>query len=387
MGDARMPAPSTALDHESTIVAVVELSARAWLVGAQVAGVPRQCRQKLAPSAAALLEHLDQLRRRAEKAGKRVGRVVVAYEAGRDGFWLARWLIGRGIEAHVIQPSSVPVDRRARRAKTDALDVEMLLRTTLAWLRGEPRVCSMVPIPSEAEEDGRRPLRERQDLIRERLAITNKIDGLLATLGVTGYRPLRRDRRERLEALRQPGGGALPAHAEARLARLLDRLELVLEQIRALEEARDAVVARDAAPGGEAEGLARRLAGLKGIGPELATLLAWEAFVRPFRDRRALAAYAGLTGTPFDSGDRRREQGIAKAGNRRLRAALVELAWLWLRYQPQSALAAWFRSRTGAAGGRMRKVMVVALARKLLVALWRFCRDGVLPEGAALKAA
>jgi len=387
MGNARMPEPATALDHESTIVAVVELSARSWLVGAQVAGVPRQCRQKLAPSAEGLLDHLDQLRQRALKAGKRVSRVVVAYEAGRDGFWLARWLLGRGIEVYVIQPSSVPVDRRARRAKTDALDVEMLPRTTLAWLRGEPRVCSMVPIPSEVEEDGRRPLRERQDLIRERLAITNKIDGVLATLGVGGYRPLRRDRRERLEALRRPGGGPLPAHARARLARLLDRLELVLEQIGVLEEARDAVVAREAVPGGEAEGLVRRLVGLKGIGPELATLLAWEAFVRPFRDRRALAAYAGLTGTPFDSGDKRREQGIGKAGNRRLRAALVELAWLWLRYQPDSALAAWFRSRTGSVGGRMRKVMIVALARKLLVALWRFCRHGVLPEGATLKAA
>jgi transposase len=166
-------------------------------VGAQVAGVPRQCRQKLVPSAEALLDHLDHLRQRAGKAGKRVSRVVVAYEAGRDGFWLARWLLERGVEVYVIQPSSVPVDRRARRAKTDALDVEMLLRTTLAWLRGEPRVCSMVPIPSEAEEDGRRPSRERQDLIKERLALTNKIDGVLATLGVGGYRPLRRDRRER----------------------------------------------------------------------------------------------------------------------------------------------------------------------------------------------
>ena len=381
-----MPTPATALDYESTIITAVELSASSWLVGAQVPSVLRQCRQKLAPSAEALLEHLGRLRQRAERAGKRVSRVVVAYEAGRDGFWLARWLIAHGIEVHVIQPASVPVDRRARRAKTDALDVEMLLRTTLAWLRGEPRVCSMVPIPSEAEEDGRRPSRERQDLIRERLALTNKIDGVLATLGVDGYRPLHRDRRECLEALRRPGGGPLPAHAKARLTRLLDRLELVLEQIRVLEEARDAVVAQDAVPRSEAEGLVRRLVGVKGIGPELATLLAWEAFVRPFRDRRALAAYAGLTGTPFDSGDKRREQGIGKAGNRRLRAALVELAWLWLRYQPQSALAAWFRSRTGSVGGRMRKVMIVALARKLLVALWRFCRHGVLPEGVTLKA-
>jgi transposase len=388
MTNAQMPTPTTALDYESTIVTAVELSARSWLVGAQVAGVVRQCRQKLVPSAAALLEHLDHLRQRAERAGKRVDRVVVAYEAGRDGFWLARWLLGRGIEVYVIQPSSVPVDRRARRAKTDALDVEMLLRTTLAWLRGEPRVCSMVPIPSEAEEDGRRPLRERQDLIRERLAITGKIDGVLATLGISGYRALRRDRREQLEALRRPDGELLPVHAKARLARLLDRLELVLEQIKALEEARDAVVAQgNAAAGGAVDTMIRKLVRLKGIGPELATLLAWEAFVRPFRNRRALAGYAGLTGTPFDSGGRQREQGIGKAGNRRLRAALVELAWLWLRYQPDSALAAWFRRRTQAAGGRMRKVMIVALARKLFVALWRFCRDGTTPDGAAFKTA
>jgi transposase len=197
-----------------------------------------------------------------------------------------------------------------------------------------------------------------------------------------GVGPREHDRRGRgAECALLAGGRA------ARLARLLDRLELVLEQIRVLEEARDAAVARDAGPGGEAEGLARRLAALKGIGPELATLLAWEAFVRPFRNRRALAAYAGLTGTPSDSGGKRREQGIAKAGNRRLRAALVELAWLWLRYQPESALAAWFRHRTQAAGGRMRKVMIVALARKPLVASWRLCREGVVPEGAALKAA
>src|SRR3712207_5630185 len=182
----------------------------------------------------------------------------------------------------------------------------------------------MVPIPSEAE-DGRRPLRERQDLIKERLAPTHKIAGVLATLGGGGDRPLRRDPRQSFEGVRRAGGGPPPAQAKDRL---LDRLELVLEQIRVLEEARDAVVAQDAVLRGEAEDLVRRLAGVKGIGPELATLLAWEAFVRPFRDRRALAAYAGLTGTPFDSGDRRREQGIGKAGNRRLRTALVELAWL-----------------------------------------------------------
>jgi transposase len=280
----------------------------------------------------------------------------------------------------------VLVDRRARRAKTDALDVEMLMRTLLAWLRGEPGVCSMVPIPDVAEEDGRRPARERQDLIGERLALLNAIDGLLATLGVTGYRPLRRDRRERLAALRTPEGDPVPPHAAARIGRILDRLELVMGQIAELERARDAVLAEEAAPG-EAGTMIRGLAGLKGIGAELATVLVWEGYVRAFPNRKALGAYAGLTGTPFASGGTAREQGIGKAGNRRLRAALVELAWLWLRYPPESALATWFRHRTGAAGGRMRKVMIVALARKLLVALWRFCREGVVPAGAALKAA
>jgi transposase len=383
---ARIAAPTPALEQDSTLVAVVELSARSWLVGARVPGAPRLSRYGLAPSATDLVALLGRLKDRAAAAGQPVARVVLAYEAGRDGFWLARFLAARGVEVYVIQPSSVPVDRRARRAKTDALDVEMLMRTLLAWLRGEPGVCSMVPVPSEAEEDGRRPGRERQDLIRERTALCNKIDGVLATLGAAGYRPLRRDRRVRLEELRTPAGGPLPANARARIGRLLDRLELVMRQIAELEAARDAVVAREAASG-EAEAMIRSLVQLKGIGAELATLLVWEAYVRAFPNRKALGAYAGLTGTPFASGGREREQGISKAGNRRLRAALVELAWLWLRYQPASRLAEWFRSRTGGAGGRLRKVLIVALARKLLVALWRFCREGVVPEGAVVKAA
>ena len=384
--NARVPVPTTALDQDSTLVVVLELSVRSWLAGVRVPGVGRLSRYALAPSAEALTDWLGTAKARAEAAGKTVSRVVLAYEAGRDGFWLARYLGARGVEVYVIQPSSVLVDRRARRAETDALDVEMLMRTLLAWLRGEPGVCSMVPIPGVAEEDGRRPVRERQKLIGERLALLNEIDGLLATLDITGYRPLRRDRRARLAALRTPEGDPLPPHAAARIGRVLDRLELVMRQIAELERARDAVLAEEAASG-EAEVMIRGLARLKGIGAELATVLVWEGYVRAFPNRKALGAYAGPTGTPFASGDKRREQGIAKAGNRRLRSALVELAWLWLRYQPQSALAAWFRSRTGAAGGRMRKVMIVALARKLLVALWRFCREGVLPEGAALKAA
>ena len=377
--NARVPVPTTTLDQDSTLVVVLELSARSWLVGARVPGVGRLSRYAMAPSAEALAGWLGTTKARAAAAGRTVARVVLAYEAGRDGFWLARYLEARGVEVYVIQPSSVLVDRRARRAKTDALDVEMLMRTLLAWLRGEPGVCSMVPIPDVAEEDGRRP-------VGERLALLNEIDGLLATFGITDYRPLRRDRRARLAALRTPEGDPLATNAAARIGRILDRLELVMKQIAELEQARDAVIAKDAASS-EAETMIRGLARLKGIGAELATVLVWEAYVRSFPNRKALGAYAGLTGTPFASGSTAREQGISKAGNRRLRSSLVELAWLWLRYQPGSKLAEWFRSRTGSVGSRMRKVMIVALARKLLVALWRFCRDGVLPEGAALKAA
>lgn len=375
---------ATALDYDSTIVAVVELSGKSWVVGAQVPGVARQPRHSIKTRWEDLVALLDRLRRRAAAAGKRVDRVVLAYEAGRDGFWLARLLAKRGIEVYVMQPSSIPVDRRARRAKTDLLDVAMLLRTLLAWLRGEPRVCSMVPVPSVAEEDGRRPTRERQDLIRERLALTNKIDGLLATFGIPGYQPLRRDRRARLEDLRRPEGELLPANAKGRLIRILDQLELVMGQIKELEKARNAVVTTKTAAN-EAEAMIQQLAQLRAIGPELATLLVWEAYVRSFRNGKALGSYAGLTGTPFRSGGMDREQGISKDGNRRLRAAMVELAWLWLRWQPGSKLSEWFRDRTREAGVRIRKVAIVALARKLLVALWRYCREGLIPEGAVLK--
>ena len=244
--NARVPVPATTLDQDSTLVVVLELSARSWLVGARVPGIGRMSRYALAPSAEALAAWLDTAKARAGTAGRMVVRVVLAYEAGRDGFWLARYLEARGVEVYVIQPSSVLVDRRARRAKTDALDVEMLMRTLLAWLRGEPGVCSMVPIPDVAEEDGRRPVRERQGLIGERLALLNEIDGLLATLGITGYRPLRRDRRAQLAALRTPEGDPLATNAAARIGRILDRLELVMQQIAELEQVRDAVLAKEA---------------------------------------------------------------------------------------------------------------------------------------------
>ena len=375
-----------ALDYESTIIGALEMSEKKWVLAVQLPGVCRHSRHVLDACGDGVVSFVERLKARCAAAGRTIARVILTHEAGRDGFWLARFLARRGIEVHVIQPSSLPVDRRARRAKTDIIDVEMLLRTLMAWLRGEPRVCSMVPIPSEADEEARRAYREREDLTGERRSIVNKIDGILATLGIKGYKALRRDRRAQLNCARQPDGDPIPQKAKARIERLLDRLELVLKLIEQVESARDAVLEKDA-PADEAERMIRSLTDLRSIGADFATLLVREAFVRQFRNRRALGGYVGLGGTPFSSGGSEREQGIGKDGNRRVRAAMVELAWMWLRWQPDSALSVWFRARVGAMGGRIRKIMIVALARKLLVALWRYVKDGVIPEGAKMKAA
>ena len=375
-----------AVDYNATIIGALELSEKKWVLAVQLPGVDRHSRHVLDACGDRLVSFVERLKARSASAGRNIARVILTHEAGRDGFWLARFLARQGIEVHVMQPSSLPVDRRARRAKTDKIDVEMLLRTLMAWLRGEPRVCSMVPIPSEADEEARRAHREREDLTKERRSIVNKIEGILATLGVKGYKALRRDRREQLNCVRQPNGEPIPRQAKARIERLLDRLDLVLRLIETVESERDVVLDKDA-PADEAEGMIRSLTELRSIGPDTATLLVREAFVRQFRNRRALGGYVGLGGTPFSSGGSEREQGIGKDGNRRVRAAMVELAWMWLRWQPDSALSVWFRTRVGAMGGRIRKIMIVALARKLLVALWRYVTDGVVPDGAKLKAA
>src|SRR4051812_40441229 len=262
-----------------------------------------------------------------------------------------------------MQPSSVPVDRRMRRAKSDRIDADMLLRTLLAWLRGEPRVCSMVPVPDEATEDARRPIREREELIRARVALVNRIEAVLTVLGAGEYNPLRRDCRERLGQLRTALNQPLPPHARAQIERLLDRLDLIRQQVADLEAQRDQAVEGEAA--GQTEQMIQRLARVRGIGVQTATVLVHEAFVRQFRNARALGSYAGLTGTPYSSGSTHREQGISKDGNRRLRATLVELAWMWLRYQPGCALSRWFHDRLGGSRGRLRKVMIVARLRAL----------------------
>jgi transposase len=380
-----LPTPAV-LDYERTLILAIELSNTSWVLAAQIPGLPGvKAKRSIEPTPEALLAAIGSYRARAEKAGRNVDRVVAVYEAGWSGFWLVRWLAKYGIETHVIQPSSVPVDRRARRAKSDGIDAELLLRTLLAWLRGEPRVCSMVPMPTEADEDARRRVRERAELVAERVGLVNRISAILATLGAGEYNPLRRDRRQRLDELRTALGDSLPTHAHAKIARMLDRLELLLIQITELEQSRDAVL-EDKTPD-RAASMIQQLAKLRGIGVQTATVLVREGFVREFANGKALGSYAGLTATPYSSGGIEREQGIGKAGNARLRTVMVELAWLWQRYQPASAQVSWFRERISGTGRRMRKVMVVALARKLLIALWRFATQGVVPEGAVMKPA
>lgn len=378
-----LTAPVLSFDLRSTLVIAVEISQAAWVIAAHIPGLGHvKTRRRIEPNGEALLHVVKQLKRRACIAPEHV---VVTYEAGYSGFWLARLLQRHAIAVYVIQPVSVPVDRRQRRAKTDAIDADLLLRTCLAFLRGEPRVCSMVPIPSEDDEDARHLVREREDLIAERIGLTNRIGAILTTLGAQDFDPLRRDRRIRIEEVRTALGGPIPENAKERILRLIERLELVLEQIRSVESRRDAAVA--AASESAPELMTKRLAELRGVGIQTATVLVREGFVRSFRSAKALGSYAGLVGAPFASSGFSHEQGITKAGNRRLRTAVVELAWLWLRYQPGSSLSRWFAERLGQAGGRMRKVLIVALARKLLVALWRLATQGVLPEGSALKPA
>lgn len=320
--------PTALPDLATTLVVAVEISKSTWLAAAHIPGLSTvKAKQVVDATGKAPAEAIARLTRRAAIAGVEVQRTVICYEAGHAGFWPARFLRQQGVEALVVQPVSVPVDRRARRAKTDAIDVELLLRTCLSYLRGEPRVCSMVPIPEEADEDPRQTWREREELVAERVTITNRIGSILATLGVDGYDPLKRNRRQRLEELHTPLDAPLPENAHARISRQLDRLELVLRQLAEVEGIRDAVLAQPEAAG-EAEGMIRNLAGLRGIGAQTATVLVREGFVRSFRSAKALGSYAGLVGTPFASGGTVREQGISRAGNRRLRTAVVELAWL-----------------------------------------------------------
>jgi transposase len=371
--------------QDGTLVAVVELSRSSWLVAGLVPGIGRHPLKKLDPSEEALLALLRRWRDEAAGAGRPITRLAVAFEAGRDGFWLARWLRARGVEAHVIHPTSVAVSREHRRAKTDRLDAGLLKRAFLGWLRGEPGHCTMAAVPTLEEEDAKRPSREREGLVGERTRIVNRMKGALARLGVRGFKPGLRKAPERLEALRTAEGAPLPPNTLAELRRDMARLRLVREQIAELEAARLERLEKE--PGSRPHAMVRLLARVVGVGVETADMLVREVLSRELRDRRALARYAGLTGSPDESGARRREKGLARVGNARVRRGMLQLAWRFLRFQGDSHLARWYRARTADARGGTRKTMIVALARKLLVALWRLVTTGEAPEGVVLRPA
>ena len=377
-----------AATHDATVrcLFAIELSKTSWVLAFNSPLSDKISRRTLKGGDwRGLLDLIEKVRSDVARKSDRPVEAISCYEAGYDGFWLHRLLEAHGVCNYVIDPASLQVNRRARRAKTDRIDAERLLRSLMAHLRGEPRVWSVVRVPSLAEEDARRLHRERDRLTKERVQHANRIKGLCAIHGIYDYEPLRSQRMARLEQLRTAQGEQLPARLKAEIKRELQRLETVLEMISAVEAERDAIVRDEESAHLNAQKI-QALHKLRAIGPEFATVLVGEMFYRKFDNRRQLGSYAGFTPSPFQSGKTDREQGISKAGNRKGRTTMVELAWLWLRYQPDSALSIWYRNRVGSTKGRIRRITVVALARKLLVALWRYLETGVVPAGATLKA-
>ena len=364
--------------YDTTIYVALELSKASWLVAINAPGGDKVSKYTVAAGATtALSAILTRARAQAERWCGESVRIVAIHEAGMDGFWVHRWLEAQGIESHVVDPASIAVDRRKRRVKTDRIDVEKLLRTLMGWARGERRICSMVRPPHPEQEDERRLTREREILVGERTRHVNRIKGLLMTQGISYFQPLRRDRRARFEALRLWNGTTLRSRLKAELLREFDRLELVINQIQVIEAERDRALqtrSRDS--------IGALLVRLRGIGPEIASVLCGEMFHRDFVNRREVASYAGLAPSPWKSGTIDIDQGISKAGNPRLRKTTIQLAWLWLRHQPGSSLSRWFHARVGDRRGRIRRITIVAVARKLLIALWRYVTLGLVPEGA-----
>ena len=374
----------TALDPDGTLIAVIEMSLSSWLVAGIVPGVERQPLKKLEVDESTLLKLLIRWREEAKKSGHRIERIAVAFEAGRDGFWLARWLRARDIEAHIIHASSVAVSREHRRAKTDRLDTELLKRAFLGWLRGERDHCRMVAIPTIKDEDAKRPNRERESLVGEQSRIVNRMKAALVRLGIRGFNPKLKKAVERLDGLRTPEGEPIPPNTLAGLRRDMARRRLVNDQIRQIEDTR--VERLKQAPSDGPHVMVRLLARVIGVGIETADMLVQEVLSRTLRDRRAVARYAGLTGAPDESGAKRREKGLARSGNARVRRGMIQLAWRFLMFQKGSALAQWFQARTENTRGT-RKTMIVALARKLLIALWRLVTTGEVPPGVVMRAA
>jgi len=368
--------------NEQFIYAALELSKNSWLLAIQVPGRDNPSLHPIkGGDAEGLVAKLDAARDREAKVTGQVPKVTLCYEAGYDGFWLARFLKQRDIDCLIMEPASLQVNRRARRVKTDRIDVESILHTLIAWCRGERHVCSTVVIPSIEEEDLRRSHRERNRLVRERTAHINRIKGLLFGQGIRGINVKSRYKNLKPAELVTGDGRPLPERLGREITREIDRLAQVQAQIVEVERERDKAPTPCVATERKRHDLLR----LNGIGPALSSTLTREVYYRQFVNRRQVANYIGITPSAYDSGDGHRSQGISKAGNRLARVAMVEAAWLWVRHQPDSALTQWFHHRTQGQKGRIRRVMIVALARKLAIAFWRYLETGLIPEGAAVK--
>lgn len=375
-------------DHDGAVrcLLAIELSKKSWIVAVNAPLSDKVGRHTLrAGDWKGLLDLITRIRTRVVEALNRPVEIISCYEAGYDGFWLHRVLAAHGVRNYVIDPASLQVDRRARRVKTDKIDLGRLLRSLMAYLRGEPKVWSVVRVPSVAEEDDRRLHRERNRLINERVQHVNRIKGLCAVHGIYDYEPLRPNRLARLEQLRAADGCELPPRFKAEIMRELQRLELVLNMIKTLEAERDAIASTGKSSTHANAKKIQDLIRLKSGGPEIGTTLVGEVFYRQFNNRQQLGSYVGLTPSHLQSGSSSRDQGISKAGNPKARTIMIELAWLWLRHQPNSPLSLWFRERVGTGKGRIRRIAIVAVARKLLISLWRYLETGVVPTGAVLK--
>ena len=386
--DHHFEEPTAIRTSLGAIFVSLELSRSIWLItSVSPGGGEKMSKHSVsAGDIAALLARFSELGKKAFAQTGKSFPIIVIQEAGLDGFWIHRALQREGIESYVVDAASIATSRRRRRAKTDRIDGEALVRALLAYKRGEPRVCAMVRAPTPEDEDSRRVCRERKTLTVERIQHVNRIKGLLFSQGVSDYEPLRRDRRQRLDELKTGDGRPLPPHLKAQISRELDRLELLIEQIKVVEAERD-VLFVPTTKTEDAPAPRTMLIDLRGIGPEFAAVLWSEGLHRSFANRKQVASYAGLAPTPWQSGSVVHEQGVSKAGNPRLRTTMIQLAWLWLRHQPDSALARWFHARVQRNGGRLRKTTIVALARKLLVALWKYVTAGVVIEGAIVKRA
>ena len=371
--------------HCGTIFVAIELSQRSWLVTLHSPDRDKISRQGLeSGDHVGLLALIDRVRERAARALGRAPAVVSCYEAGYDGFWLHRRLLAAGITNYVFDPASIAVDQRARAAKTDRIDGERILRTLMAYLRGEPRVVRIVRVPAAEQEDARRATRERDRLIKEQTGHSNRIKALLRLLGMAVGNPRRRDYLTWLAAQRDWQGQAVPPRMLTEITHEHARLMLLREQL--AELAQPQAAAEPSAAAAEMAQRSERLQRLKCLGPAFSTKLTNEVLYKDFRNRREVGSYVGLAPSPWRSGGIDREQGISKAGNPRARCAAIELAWLWLRHQPGSKLTQEYRRRTLNASKRIKRIAIVALARKLIVALWRYLTTGLVPEGAKLKA-